>query len=191
VDFGVLGYFAGKHVPGVIGFQQLKPSLDISETKALCASIGTTGSSGMFVQNSREKVETIDFTEKEFDDTFSELSQTGEGEAIVFGCPQMTIEELYELSRLMGGKHLRKKCFVFCSSKVYELAKSRGYSDVIEASGGTFVRDACADFTPLISSLNVESVETDSCKGAHYMRKVHGVSIALKDTRRIIEENSK
>jgi len=191
VDFGILGYFAGKHISGVIGFQRINQELEIAEAKALCAAIVTTGSSGMFVLNSKERIETIDFTEKEYEDTFSDLSQSGEGEAIVFGCPQMTIEELYELSRSLNGKHLRKRCFVFCSSKIYEIARSRGYSAVIEAAGGTFVRDACADFTPLISTLNVDSVETDSCKGAHYMRKVHGVKIALKDTTRIIEENSK
>ena len=164
--------------------------LQMAEAKALCAAIGTTGSSGMFVPNSKEGVETIEFTEKEYEDTFSDLSQSGEGEVIIFGCPQMTIEELYELSRMLNGKNLRKKCYVFCSSKIYEIARTRGYSAIIEAAGGTFVRDACADFTPLISALDVDAVETDSCKGAHYMRKVHGVKIALKDTKRIIEENS-
>ena len=189
VDYGVLGYFAGKNVPGVIGFQGQRLDLKLAEAKALCAAIGTTGSSGMFVPNSREKLETLDFTEKEYEDVFLELSQTGEGEAIVFGCPQMMIEELYDLSRLLVGKHFRKKCYVFCSSKIYEVARTRGYAQVIEQAGGTFVRDACADFTPLISAMNVDSVETDSCKGAHYMRKVHGVKISLKDTQRIIEEN--
>jgi predicted aconitase len=109
---------------------------------------------------------------------------------VIFGCPQMTIEELYELSSMLDGKRFRKKCFVFCSSKIYETATTRGYASVIEAAGGKFVRDACADFTPLISALNVDSVETDSCKGAHYMRKVHGVKISLKDTRTIVEENA-
>ncbi len=190
MDYGVLGYFAGKNVPGVIGFQGQKLDLRIAEAKALCAAIGTTGSSGMFVANSKEKLETIDFTEKEYEDVFSELSESGEGEAIVFGCPQMTIEELYELSRMIGGKHFRKKCLVFCSSKIYDIARTRGYAQVIEGAGAKLVRDACADFTPLISTLNVDSVETDSCKGAHYMRKVHGVKISLKDTERIIEENT-
>jgi len=190
VDYGILGYFAGKNVPGVIGFQGQKLDLRITEAKALCAAIGTTGSSGMFVPNSKEKLETIDFTGKEYEDVFSDLSQSGEGEAIVFGCPQMTIEELYELSRMLGEKHFSKKCLVFCSSKIYDMARTRGYAQVIEGAGATFVRDACADFTPMISALNVDSVETDSCKGAHYMRKVHGVKISLKNTERIIEENT-
>ncbi len=190
VDYGVLGYFAGKNVPGVIGFQGQKFDLGMAEAKALCAAIGTTGSSGMFVLNSKERLETIDFTKKEYEEVFSELSQSGEGEAVVFGCPQMTIEELYELSRMLAGKHFLKKCFVFCSSKMYEISRTRGYAQVIEGAGATFVRDACADFTPLISALNVDSVETDSCKGAYYMHKVHGVNISLKDTKTLIEENA-
>ena len=54
-----------------------------------------------------------------------------------------------------------------------------------------FVRDACADFTPIISALGASAVETDSCKGAHYMKRVHGVKIALRKTREIIEENAR
>jgi hypothetical protein len=190
LDFGILGFFAGKKVPGVIGFQGLKPKLSLAEAKSLSAALGTLGSSGMFVLDSKEKVETIEFTDKEYEDTFSDLSQTEEGDAVVFGCPQMTLEELSDLSNALSGKHFKKRCIVFCSSMMYEKAKKKGYVETIESAGATFVRDACADFTPLISSLKVGSVVTDSAKGAHYMRKVHGVDISLKDTKTIIKENT-
>ncbi len=189
LNFGVLGFFAGKEVPGVIGFQRVKQKLSLAEAKALSAAIGTLGSSGMFILDSKEKVETIDFTDREFEETMSDLSQSENGEAVVFGCPQMTLEELRDLSNAIQGKHFRKKCIVFCSSMMFERASHEGYVQSIESSGATFVRDACADFTPLISSLKVGSVVTDSVKGAHYMRKVHGVDISLKDTSTIIREN--
>ena len=102
----------------------------------------------------------------------------------------MTLEELSDLSSAVRGKRFRKKCIVFCSSMMFEKAKKKGYVEIIQSAGATFVRDACADFTPLISSLKVGSVVTDSAKGAHYMRKVHGVDISLKDTKTIIEENT-
>jgi predicted aconitase len=186
VDFGILGYFAGKQVSGVVGFTGVSKIKDIAEAKALCASIGTVGSSGMFAFG-RTK-ENIEFTEKEYDETLSDLSDSETGDVIVFGCPQMTIEELYNLSKSVNGKHFKKRCIVFCSSKIYDLAKTRGYVQTIEGSGATFVRDACADFTPLISSLDVDSVITDSAKGAHYMKRVHGVKIALSDTQEIISK---
>jgi len=192
LDFGILGYFAGAIVPGVIGFSGIRTQPEIEESKALCAAIGTVGSSGMFVINpsGKKKLETIEFTKKEYNETFSELSDSEDGELIVFGCPQMTLEELYELSRSLEYKKLKKKCVVFCSSKVYEIAKAHGYTDTIEGAGAMFVRDACADFTPLLSSLGVDSVVTDSCKGAHYMKRVHNVKVALKDISKIVKENS-
>ena len=190
LDYGVLGYFAGKQVPGVIGFRGLKEKLALAEAKALSAAIGTVGSSGMFVLDSKDKRETIEFTEKEYEETFSDLSQTDEGDAIIFGCPQMTLSELADLSQRVSGKHFKKKCIVFCSSKMFEKATHLGYIEAIKGAGATLVRDACADFTPLIAALKVGSVVTDSAKGAHYMRKVHGVDISLKDTDAIVQENA-
>ena len=76
LNFGILGFFAGKKVPGVIGFQGLKPKLSLAEAKSLSAAIGTLGSSGMFVLNSKENVETIEFTDRDYEETISDLSQT-------------------------------------------------------------------------------------------------------------------
>ena len=189
LDYGILGYFGGKQVSGVIGFQGLKANIELAEAKSLSAAIGTVGSSGMFILNSKAKVETIEFSDGDYENTIGELSQAEEGEAVVLGCPQMTLEELKDLSYAVKGKHFRKQCIVFCSSMMFEKAKRLGFTDIIQNAGATIVRDACADFTPLISSLGVGSVVTDSAKGAHYMRKVHGVDISLKNTQEIIREN--
>lgn len=190
LDYGILGYFAGKQVPGVIGFKGLKRKITLAEAKSLSAAIGTVGSSGMFILDSKSRVETIEFADKDYENTIAELSQSESGEAVVLGCPQMTLEELKDLSEFVRGKHFKKKCIVFCSSMMFEKAKKQGLIDVIQSAGATFVRDACADFTPLISSLGISSVVTDSAKGAHYMRKVHGVDISLKNTEAIIMENA-
>ena len=190
LDFGILGYFSGRKVKGVVQFQGVRHPA-IEESKSLCAALGTVGSVGMFTLGRSKTLETIEFGDKEFEATLSELSDNSIGDLVVFGCPQMTIEELYELSKLLKGKCFKKKCIVFCSSKIYEIAKERDYTDAIEATGAIFVRDACADFTPLISSLKVSSVETDSVKGAHYMKRVHGVKTTLHDTRTLIKENTR
>lgn len=190
MDFGVLGYFAGRHAKGVIEFRGIAPRNNLDESKALCAALGTVGSSGMFTIGNSKGIETISFSKKEYDETFDDISDSDTGEAVVFGCPQMTIEELYRLSKALAGKKFKRKCIVFCSSKIYDLAKSRGYADTIEHAGAIFVRDSCADFTPLISSLKVDSVTTDSVKGAHYMKSVHGVRVALKNVETIVKENT-
>ncbi len=190
LDFGILGYFAGKRTKGVVQFRGIPSTNSIDESKALCAALGTVGSTGMFTVGNSSNLETIDFSKKDYEEIFDNISDSETGEAVVFGCPQMTIEELYRLSKAVRGKKFKRKCIVFCSSKIYELAKSRGYAEAIEHSGAVFVRDSCADFTPLISSLNVDSVTTDSVKGAHYMKSVHGVKVALKNVESIVEENT-
>jgi predicted aconitase len=190
LDFGLLGYFAGKHTKGVVQFRGVPSRNSIDESKALCAALGTVGSTGMFTIGSSKRIETIDFSGKDYDETFGSISDSENGEAVIFGCPQMTIEELYRLSTALRGKKFRRKCIVFCSSKIYDVAKSRGYAEAIERAGAVFVRDSCADFTPLISSLNVDSVTTDSVKGAHYMKSVHGVKVSLKSVETIIGENA-
>jgi predicted aconitase len=189
LDYGILGYYSGRQGSGVIELQGIRGERSLAESKALCAAIGTVGSSGMFAVGHTKNLETAEFTDKEYEDTFEEISDSDDGRAIIFGCPQMTLEELYELSKRLEGRRFTKKCIIFCSSRVYELAKSRAYVDHIEKAGGTFVRDACADFTPLISALNVDSVVTDSAKGAHYMKRLHGIKVALKDTDDILSEN--
>jgi predicted aconitase len=190
LSYGVLGYYAGKHTSGVVEFQGLGAKQTIGEQKALCAALGTLGSTGMFTLGKTKGIETIEFSNREYRETLEEISDSETGELIVFGCPQMTIEELYDLSKMLRGKHLAKPCVVFCSSKIYTLADKRGYTNIIQKAGAKFVRDACADFTPLISSLNVGSVLTDSVKGAHYMKRVHGVKTALLDTEQIVSINS-
>ena len=109
LNFGILGFFAGKKVPGVIGFQGLKSKLSLAEAKSLSAAIGTLGSSGMFVLNSEEKVETIEFTDRDYEETISDLSQTEEGEAVIFGCPQMTLEELSDPKQCSSREALQEK----------------------------------------------------------------------------------
>lgn len=190
LDFGLLGYYAGKRTKGVVEFQGVASRSRLEESKALCAALGTVGSSGMFCFGRSRGLEAIPFSLREYEETFDDISDAEDGEAIVFGCPQMTIEELYDLSKRIGGKRFKKRCLIFCSSKVYAIAKSRGYAQSIEGAGATFIRDACADFTPLISVLNVESVTTDSAKGAHYMKSVHKVKVALKPVETIIKEET-
>ena len=55
----------------MIGFQGMKPKLSLAEAKSLSAAIGTLGSSGMFVLDSKEKVETIEFTDRDYEETIS------------------------------------------------------------------------------------------------------------------------
>lgn len=186
VKFGLLGYFAGRITRGPMALQNTKnPST--SEAKALCAAIGTSGTSGMFMINENVgKVERIDFTYNELKKVYDDLNDAEKGDAIVLGCPHLNFNEIYEISESIGDKKLDKKCLIFCSRRAYEEAKQRGYADNIEKAGAKFVCNTCAVFNPMISHLGVDSISTNSCKAAHYLKRVHKVGIDLKEANQIL-----
>ncbi|MCP8312777.1 MAG: aconitase X catalytic domain-containing protein, partial [archaeon] len=189
VNFGLLGYFAGKIIRGPMAFQDIKnPSP--SEAKALCAAIGTSGASGMFIINGKmDKVERIDFTNNDLKNVYDELNDAEKGDAIVLGCPHLNVNEIHEISELIGDRKFNKRCLIFCSRKAYEEAKRKGYADNIEKAGAKFICNTCAVFTPIISNLGVDNIATNSCKAAHYIKRVQKVSINLKDVNEILAES--
>lgn len=191
VKFGLLGYFAGKITRGPIVLQNIK-NPNPSEAKAICAAIGTSGASGMFMINkSVDKVERVDFTINELKNVYDELNDSEKGDVIILGCPHFNINEINEISQFIGDKKLNKRCFIFCSRKTYEEAKKKGYTNKIEKAGAKFICNTCAVFTPIISVLGVDRIATNSCKAAHYIKRFHKVSINLKDINKILKESFK
>jgi predicted aconitase len=189
MKFGLLGYFAGRITRGPIALQNIK-NPNPSEAKALCAAMGTSGASGMFMINENvDKVERVDFTDNELKKVYDDLNDNEKGDAIVLGCPHLNVNEIHEISELIRDRKLNKKCLIFCSRMAYEEAKQKGYADNIEKAGGKFVCNACAVFTPIISHLGVDRVATNSCKAAHYLKRVQKVSINLKDAKEILDES--
>ncbi|MEM3078295.1 MAG: aconitase X catalytic domain-containing protein [Nitrososphaerales archaeon] len=189
VKFGVLGYFAGKITRGPMTFQNIK-NPNPSEAKAICAAIGTSGASGMFMINEKiDKVERVDFTDNEFKDVYDELNDAEKGDAIILGCPHLNVNEINEISESIRDRKFSKKCLIFCSRRTYEEARRKGYTDRVEKAGGKFVCNTCAVFTPIIPSLGVDNIATNSCKAAHYIKRVHKISISLKDSNEIIKES--
>ncbi|NWG10110.1 MAG: aconitase X catalytic domain-containing protein [Nitrososphaerales archaeon] len=189
VKFALLGYFAGRITRGPMALQNIK-NPNPSEAKAICAAMGTSGASGMFTINEKmDKVERMDFTNDELKTVYDELNDAEKGDAIILGCPHLNVNEINEISEFVGDRRLNKKCLIFCSRKTYEEARRKGYTDRIEKAGAKFVCNTCAVFTPIISNLGVDKISTNSCKAAHYIKRVHKISINLKDVNEIIKES--
>jgi predicted aconitase len=200
LDFGLLGYFAGAKTLGdTIGLRGVKREmLQTEDAKALSAAIGTRGIAGMFTfvgaeaQSKEKETQTIEFTKKEYEETLAGLSinTEEEPEALVFGCPQLTIEGIRDLATLFVNRKIKNgmRCVVFTSRRVLSEAQRLGYSETLEASGAKIFADSCADFTPIVGKLGAETVATDSCKGAHYMRSVHNLKIKLEESTSIVQK---
>ena len=154
--------------------------------------MGTSGTCAKFQfsdedENSSEKV---DFGKEEMNKIFDELNTSDTGDLITLGSPQLGLEELSDLSKMLKGKSFRKQCMVFCSRAVQHQARSLKYTDEINRAGCDILSDCCTCLTPLIDPNETDSVTTNSVKGAYYLKNSTGVDVNLKPLSKIIEEDT-
>jgi hypothetical protein len=188
LDFGLLGYFAGKTVKGSsVALAGVDP-LSRPHAKALSAGIGTSGSCGMFTLGNPKAKEKISFGKEEAKKIKDELSTADDGDVITFGSPQLNIEELSTLANLTEGKKFKKRCMIFCSRVIHNQAVKIGLAGRLEKAGGEFMCDSCTCLTPYVTRENYDSVVTSSVKAAYYMNSSNKVGVALKDMKTIVKE---
>lgn len=187
LDYGLLGYFAGKAVRDSSVALNGVDKLDTIKAKALCAAMGTSGSCGMFTIGGKAK-EKITFGKKEAQAVMDELSTTDSADIITLGSPQLGINELKLLGKLTETKKFTRRCIIFCSRTIYNNAVKVGLAGKIEKSGADFKCDSCACLTPYVTKDRYDAVITNSVKGAYYLSKSNKVKVALKDIKTIAEE---
>jgi len=190
LDYGLLGYFAGKIIKdSSVAFGGIsRPS--IIEAKALAAALGTSGSCGMFTLGNG-RGEKISFGKKEASAMMDELNTAEDGDIITLGSPQFGMNELDYLSRLVEGKKFSKRCMIFCSKAIHSQAAKVGLTDKLESSGAEFRCDSCTCLTPYVTKEKYESVVSNSIKGAYYLNNSNKVKVALKDIKTIAVEYTK
>lgn len=186
LDYGLLGYFAGKVVRNSsVAFSGV-PKPSTIEAKALSAAIGTSGSCGMFtIGHGGEK---ISFGKKEAKAVMDELNTAEDGDVITLGSPQLGMNELDLLAKLTEGKKFSKRCMIFCSRAIHNQAAKVGLTGKLERSGAEFMCDSCTCLTPYVSKEEHDSVVSNSVKGAYYLNNSNKVKVALKDIRTIAKE---
>ena len=188
LDYGLLGYFAGKTVKeSSVALPGIEP--DRQQAKALAGAIGTSGSCGMFTTGTAK--EKVSFGDKEAQDVMDELSTADYGDVITFGSPQLGMYELERLAGMVEGKKFKKPCMIFCSRAIHNQAAKVGLTGKLEKAGGEFMCDSCTCLTPYISKDEVDSVVTNSIKGAYYLGHSNKVKVALKDMKTIVKEYAK
>jgi len=187
LDYGLLGYFAGKEVKESCVALSNIDKLDTIQAKALCAAIGTSGSCGMFTFGEKAK-EKITFGKKEAQSVRDEISSTDDGDIITLGSPQLGMNELKMVANLTETRKFTRRCIIFCSRAIYNNSVKIGLADKIEKAGAEFRCDSCTCLTPYITKDKYDAVITNSIKGAYYLSRSNKVKVALKDIKTIAEE---
>jgi len=188
LDYGLVGYFTGKVVKdSCVAFDSIPEKPRTIKMKSLSAAIGTSGSCGMFTLGEKAK-EVISYGKKECNIIKDELNTSEEGDLIALGSPQLGMNELNLLGNLLEGKKFTKRCLIYCARAIHKQATQIGLTGRIERAGGEFICDACTCLTPLITRDEVDSVITNSIKGAYYLNHSNRVGVALKDLMTIVKE---
>jgi len=190
LTFGLLGYFAGKVADKSVAISGVK-NLDKRCNKSLCASMGTSGSCGKFVLDDNSNAsEKVDFDEKEMQNVFDELNTADSGDLITLGSPQLGLEEMTDLAAMLKGRSFKKRCLIFCPRAIQEQARSLGYAGQLESAGCELLSDCCTCLTPLVTKKDVDSVTTNSIKGAYYFKNSNGLDVNLKPLSEIVSDET-
>jgi hypothetical protein len=191
LDFGLLGFFAGKVGDTSVNISGVSQP-DRRSCKALCGGMGTSGTCAkfQFIDEEQNSPEKVDFGKEEMNKIYDELNTTEKGDLITLGSPQLGLQELSDLSKMLKGRSFQKKCMIFCSRAVQNQARTLEYTNEIERAGGEILSDCCTCLTPLIDTNETDSVITNSVKGAYYLKNSTGVDVNLKPLSKIIEDDT-
>lgn len=190
VDWGLLGYFAGKVTKeSCVNFDGISQP-DLRRAKSLSAALGTSGSCGMFTLGQNEGKELITYESQDANSVKDELNTSEDGDAIVLGSPQLGMKDLSYLVNLVDGRRFKRRCMIFCARAVHCNASSIGIANKLVKAGCKFICDSCSCLTPLISKKDTDSVITNSIKAAYYLNYSNKVSVCLKDLKTIVKDYS-
>lgn len=211
VDFGTLGYFAGKRAgmrtPVFTGLSNRPVTWD--EHKLLGAATANSGGSAMyhmvgitpeaateeaaFGPNQGRELETYCFGEKELREVEEELdaSTTPEVDIVVVGCPNASIAEIAEVAALLEGRrvHSNTQLWLFTSLPMKAYAEKMGYLKTIEAAGGKIVCEACTATMPagLLKKGGFKAPATNSAKMLYYLAGRQDLNSHYGSTRRVVQ----
>ena len=191
LTYGMLGFFAGKVGDTSVNISGLG-KMDNRQCKAMCGGMGTSGTCAKFLFGEGDSdCEKIDFDEKEMKNVHDELNTAEKSDLITLGSPQLGLEEISDLTSKLKGRSFKKRCMVFLPRTVKEQARKIGYINELERAGCEILSDCCTCLTPLINKNEVDSVTTNSIKGAFYLNNSNGVGVNLKSLSQIIEDETR
>ena len=206
LDWGVLGYFAGKHANiRTPAFRGLGPCR-IEAAKQLCAGVATTGGSTMLhiigvtpeapseeavFRNGTPK-EVYNFGPEEMR-TVRETYAGGPGQpvdVVYFGCPHASLQEIVEIAQLIRGRHVHAglQLLIATNYGLKAFAKRLGFAQVIEEAGGKLMVDTCPLQAPYLDRFRAwKCMASNAVKQVHYARAILGCQAILGTTEECIQ----
>lgn len=190
-DYSALGYYAGKiAMDRNVIFEGIPKNVTVAQLKHLLAPLGVSGAVclahvvGVTPEASkledallgREPEEEVTIGQEKLKQIYNLLNSADEREinAVAFGCPHSTLEEVMDIARLLKNRRVKDgvTLLVGVPETVRVLAGRMGLVDIIEGNGGFVVSDMCPGtelFGRKGQDIGVHTVATNCAKCAHYI----------------------
>lgn len=194
MDWGMLGYFIGgaveDNIPVVTGGVRQPNLIRHKHFGAAAASsggvemyhmVGITPEAATLEMaiGPRRPVATIAYGAKQRRQVYETLNATARStnvDFVMLGCPHASIEQIWEVARLLEGKKLHSGChlWMFTSRSVKTVADMNGYTKTIQAAGGYVMTDTCSAIGKILPK-GAKVVALDSAKQVHYLPAIMGI----------------
>ena len=179
MDFSALGYVTGKKLGAIVPYFRGLGQPSLEAKKSLGAACATSGGIALWhgegvtpeakiMKSHLKNIDKIQITAEDIKEAVNYLTRPLEDPIIVIGCPHLSLNEIAKITRLVKGKNMKNKLWLFTSRGVYAQADREGYTNVIETAGGKIFRDTCMVVAPL-KDMGWREVATNSFMAAHYM----------------------
>jgi len=187
VQFGALGYFIGKLTKEIVGIKGIRAA-NKEELKALSASVGTYGPQPMFVIEPETKdAEVITLEENQLKEALSKINDDVQPQAIVLGCPLLSVEEMKKLAYLVQGKHFNLPAYVFVD-RISFSKLSDEEKEALADSGLKIYFDICPSLSYLPETFGYISVVSNSAKHYFYTKHQSKINVRLMDVEEIVDK---
>jgi len=197
LDYSALGYVTGKLVGTNVPYFRGLGNPSLESLKTMGASLATSGSVALWhgegvtpeaenVKPHLREIEKITIEEKNLKEVRDKFNCEVSDPITCIGCPHCSLHEVEEVARLVKGKHVGKKLWVFTSRSVHAEAKRRGYVGQIEEAGGGVYVDTCMVVAPL-KEMGWKEVALNSFKGAQYSVNM-GLKTRMGTVRELVRE---
>jgi len=193
MDWGLLGYSVGEivqeRIPVFNGVRRIPNLSRLKHCGAAAASsggvemyhiVGVTPEAHSLEQafGRRKPVATVQFGNAERREAYEKLNSSAKDSAVdfvVLGCPHYTIEQVWEVCKLLEGKHVHcnTNLWIFTPRGIKNIADQNGYTEIITTAGGVLMTDTCPCLGR-VSPKGVKVAATDSAKQAHYLPAIMG-----------------
>jgi predicted aconitase len=185
MEFGALGYVAGKKLKGRIPLFRGIQKAGEDELKSLSASIVTYGGAPLFhiegITPEKQEVpdEKMEVTQDDIDKAIEEMNDSDDAEFIFIGCPHCSLGELRSIAKHLHGKKVTKELWIGVARPVKKEADAEGVSKIIQESGAKFACDTCHVVAPLKGRF--KTIATNSAKGIFYGRGRNNFRTVFRD----------